>query len=93
LLRPGLWSGKPARDVFAALGRTKGVALKNGALRQDSTLQGCSCIDGTFSWIEPTSWCLLALKKHPSPAARRKIRADGRSRAAAAGLRLKKGDG
>ena len=55
-----------AMRLFAALGRTKGVALKNGTDRQDNTLRGWSWIEGTFSWLEPTSWCLLALKKAPT---------------------------
>ena len=31
--------------------------------RQDNTLQGWPWSDGTFSWIEPTAWCLLATKR------------------------------
>jgi hypothetical protein len=31
--------------------------------RQDNSLQGWSWIAGTFSWVEPTAWCLLALKQ------------------------------
>ena len=30
---------------------------------QDNTLQGWSWIDATFSWVEPTCWGLLALKR------------------------------
>jgi hypothetical protein len=41
-----------------------GTAAENGNTnRQDNTLRGWSWIEGTFSWIEPTSLCLLALKK------------------------------
>jgi VWFA-related protein len=40
--------------------------MENTTARQDNTLQGWSWIEGTFSWIEPTSWCLLALKKSPA---------------------------
>ena len=29
---------------------------------QDNSLQGWSWIPETFSWVEPTAWCLLALK-------------------------------
>ena len=32
-------------------------------LRQDNSLQAWSWIDQTFSWVEPTAWCLLFLKK------------------------------
>lgn len=35
----------------------------NTSNRQDNTLQGWSWIPGTFSWVEPTAWALLALKK------------------------------
>lgn len=31
--------------------------------RQNNWLVGWPWVDGTFSWAEPTSWCLLALKK------------------------------
>ena len=31
--------------------------------RQNDDLQGWSWLEGTFSWVEPTAWCLLALKK------------------------------
>src|SRR5262245_20520633 len=73
------WSGEPARDLFAALARTKGIGSKNAnAFRQDNTLQGWSWVEGTFSWVEPTAWCLLALKKSPSllPPGERSARID-----------------
>jgi hypothetical protein len=31
--------------------------------RQNNSLQGWSWVSGTFSWIEPTAWAVLALKK------------------------------
>jgi hypothetical protein len=62
----GPWSGEPAKELLAALGATKGVAAENTTARQDNALQGWSWIEGTFSWIEPTAWCLLALKKSPA---------------------------
>lgn len=40
----------------AELPRTEGIAL-------DPTLQGWPWMGSTFSWVEPTSWCLLALKR------------------------------
>ncbi len=61
----GRWSLESARRLFGGLGRTKGASLENGRDRQDNTQQGWSWIEGTFSWVEPTSWCLLALKKAP----------------------------
>jgi hypothetical protein len=48
--------------------RVKGERLEvsepNG--RQDNRLQAWSWIRGTFSWVEPTAWCMLALKKWAS---------------------------
>ena len=31
--------------------------------RQDNSLQAWPWVDGTFSWVEPTCWCLLLVKK------------------------------
>ena len=59
------WPLDPVQRLVAAISRTKGVAAEPGSERQDNTLQGWSWIEGTFSWIEPTSLCLLALKKTP----------------------------
>ena len=50
--------------LIGALQRVKGVRLapsKTGS--QDNTLQAWSWIPQTFSWVEPTAWCLLSLKK------------------------------
>jgi hypothetical protein len=50
--------------VVSALVQHKGIKLRSSDLnRQDNALQGWGWIDETFSWVEPTSWCLLALKK------------------------------
>jgi hypothetical protein len=52
------------RTLLAALQRVKGTALPASRInRQDNSLQAWSWIDGTFSWVEPTAWCLLALKQ------------------------------
>jgi len=52
------------RTLLAALQRVKGDALPASTInRQDNSLQAWSWIDGTFSWVEPTAWCLLALKQ------------------------------
>jgi hypothetical protein len=56
------------RDGNGVLSRNlenaKGLALKeSGISRQDNSLQGWSWIAGTFSWVEPTAWALLALRK------------------------------
>lgn len=61
--------GGGTRDRFVeralpALVAAKGLALApSKVVRVDSRLQAWSWIDGTFSWVEPTAWCLLALKK------------------------------
>jgi hypothetical protein len=50
--------------LVAATARVRGVALDDlGVNRQDNRLQAWSWIDGTFSWVEPTACCLLALKR------------------------------
>jgi hypothetical protein len=52
------------RALVDALQRVKGLALKSSTInRQDNSIQGWSWIDNTFSWVEPTAWCLLALKR------------------------------
>jgi hypothetical protein len=52
------------RTLLAALQRVKGTALPPSTInRQDNSLQAWSWIDGTFSWVEPTGWSLLALKQ------------------------------
>jgi hypothetical protein len=46
----------------------KGVSAQSAPdLRQDNTLQAWPWMPGTFSWVEPTAWCLLALKKTRAP--------------------------
>jgi len=50
--------------VLQRLVAGKGIALEpTEEVRQDSRLQAWPWVDGTFSWVEPTSWCLLGLKK------------------------------
>jgi hypothetical protein len=45
--------------------------------RQDNAIRGWPWVDGTFSWAEPTAWCVLALKRGgrhtATPAARSRI--------------------
>jgi hypothetical protein len=51
--------------LLAALQRVKGDTLPPSRINtQDNSLQGWSWIAGTFSWVEPTAWCLLALKRY-----------------------------
>lgn len=66
-----------------ALLAAKGVALENSpAIRQDGGLQAWSWVDQTFSWVEPTAYCVLALKRRPDS-----LRATERLREAEALLR------
>lgn len=37
------------------------TALKSPRLRQDDTLTGWPWVPGTFGWVEPTAWSLIAL--------------------------------
>lgn len=49
--------------ILGGLQRVKGEKLPASTIsRQDTSLQGWSWIADTFSWVEPTAWCLLALK-------------------------------
>jgi hypothetical protein len=49
-----------ATGVLAA----RGIQIEGDstAVRVDRQLQAWSWTEGTFSWLEPTAWCLLALK-------------------------------
>ncbi|MEQ1911672.1 MAG: hypothetical protein ABMA15_22835, partial [Vicinamibacterales bacterium] len=48
--------------LFAGIVTLKGVRLEQFDPKQDSTLQGWPWVRDTFSWVEPTAWCLLATK-------------------------------
>lgn len=51
------------RSLVDGLQRVKGIAAARSTInRQDNSIQAWSWIDDTFSWVEPTAWCLLALK-------------------------------
>jgi hypothetical protein len=52
------------RDLLGGLVQGYGLRLpQSPTQREDNSLRGWPWIDKTFSWVEPTSWCLLALKK------------------------------
>jgi hypothetical protein len=58
--------------LLSALIANKGIqfsASPSPINRQDNTLQGWAWTDETFSWVEPTCWCVLALKKASSVSA------------------------
>lgn len=47
-----------------AMQRARSATFENSPyFRQDNSLVGWSWVAGTFGWVEPTAWCLLALKK------------------------------
>lgn len=48
------------------LASVKGVRLEPADGGQDNTLQAWPWVRDTFSWVEPTAWCLLALKLLPA---------------------------
>jgi len=72
-------TGTLAEKIVRLLIASKGVPLPpDPAIRQDSSLQAWSWVDGTFSWVEPTAWCVLLLKQRlargPYPDALERVR-------------------
>jgi hypothetical protein len=59
--------GPPLPKLLEGLLTVKGVKVDVVDPRQNNQLQGWPWLPGTFSWVEPTSWCVLALKKAPAP--------------------------
>lgn len=56
--------GAAAEELRSAVARTFGARLLPAIYqRQNNRLRGWPWQEGTFSWTEPTSWCLLALKR------------------------------
>ena len=50
--------------LVSSIQRARGTALAPSTInRQDNSLQAWSWTPDTFSWVEPTAWCLLALKQ------------------------------
>jgi hypothetical protein len=72
-------TGTLAEKIVRLLIASRGVTLPpDPAIRQDSSLQAWSWVDGTFSWVEPTAWCVLVLKQRlalgPYPDALERVR-------------------
>jgi hypothetical protein len=64
LAAPAIGSRSLGETVARALLDHKGLAVADHpAIEQDSSLQGWTWSDGSFSWVEPTAWCMLAVKK------------------------------
>ena len=67
-LAAGAQDAAPAmtRGIIGGLLAVKGVVIeRTPVIEQDTSLQGWSWTPGTFTWVEPTAWCMLALKRWP----------------------------
>jgi hypothetical protein len=68
---PSSWSERLTGSLLA----TKGIAIEgDSVVKQNSRLQAWPWTEGTFSWIEPTAYCLLALKKRGASGAVASVR-------------------
>ena len=68
-----------AQPIITRLMQARGATFRQtAALAQDNSIQAWSWVDGTASWVEPTAWCLLLLKRvrsqSPSQEAAERIR-------------------
>jgi hypothetical protein len=64
LAAPSIEARAAGASLAEALLAHKGLAMDaHPAIKQDSSLQGWTWSDGAFSWVEPTAWCMLAVKK------------------------------
>jgi hypothetical protein len=60
--------GEVSSPLVSALVASKGARIDASRInRQDNSLQGWSWTPGTFSWIEPTAWGMLGLKRLARP--------------------------
>ena len=65
------------RGIVNGLLAVQGVVIDaSPVIQQDTTLQGWSWTPGTFTWVEPTAWALLALKRWPGDPADTRRRVD-----------------
>ncbi len=63
----GVEHSEGSASLLGGLQRVKGVAVvPSPSIRQDNSLQAWPWVADTFSWVEPTAWCLLSLKKWAS---------------------------
>jgi len=71
-------NGAAAPLVNALLDHQGAILPASTTIQQDNALVGWPWLDGTFSWVEPTSWCLLALKRwsRTRPSLDRSVRID-----------------
>jgi hypothetical protein len=71
---PAAWVLRLIESLAAVEGR-KTPPGDPAISRQDNALRGWPWVGDTFSWAEPTAWCLLALKRasHHVPAAHARI--------------------
>ena len=52
------------RNLTAGLTQSRGIRIPPSTInRQDNAIQAWPWSEGTFSWVEPTAWCLLGLKR------------------------------
>jgi hypothetical protein len=58
----GAVRGPDLPRLVQAIVSVKGIKVDAADARQDNTLQGWPWMPATFSWVEPTCWCVLALK-------------------------------
>jgi hypothetical protein len=72
---PDLLNPESLRRLFFALLQAKGVQLEqHAASRMNNRLQAWPWLDTTFSWVEPTAFCILAFKRsRTDPEARLRI--------------------
>ncbi|HXE79577.1 MAG TPA: hypothetical protein VNK41_02415 [Vicinamibacterales bacterium] len=63
-LYPPLGARGFAAELLDVLVKRRGAEVPPSPyIVQDNTLIGWPWLDGNFAWVEPTAWCLLALKK------------------------------
>ena len=60
--RPAEWVIRLLNDLLDVKGR-KTATADPAINRQDNALRGWPWVDETFSWVEPTAWCVLALRR------------------------------